>query len=509
MKKIKFAILALSLVIFFIGCDKDDNPKPPDNPNPTAEGLGFIEASSAELQGSEIVPELMMGTLPTSYFLNMPAPANQGAQGSCVSWAVAYATQSYNMNKANGTNYGTPQNLCSPKYVYNQSKYYPNDCNGGSTYPAAFEVLKTKGVCTWSDMPYNDTECSLLPNSLQNTAAAKNKIIKWERVNKNDITNIKTILYSGFPVMIAVIVDQSFYNLQSPYIWSSKYGNTSGGHAITVVGYDDNKSAFKVQNSWGANWKDNGHLWISYSFFSQAVRNEECYVVYPAITSPSDNLNQGLVLNLPFSGNANDVSGNNNNGIVNNALIVSDRKGNPNSAYLFKGYTSPSYIKVQNSTSFNFPANNFSISFWVKFNNPTGQNSNGVITDGINNQTSQTLFSKWSGGIGMLFEASFYQGNIGLHLNNGGGDVDNRLNTWMHFTYVYTNGTRKFYKNGSLIWSTPIALGGFFDNNSDFYIGQLFNTSSQYKTPFDGTLDEIRVYNRALNESEVQKIYQY
>ena len=117
----KSSWLFLFLVIAFASCKKTEDTTNP-TPQPTEQGLGLVAASSAELAGSELVPELLMGTLPSSFFLNMPTPGNQGGQGSCVSWAAGFAAQSYFMNKANGTNYGSSDNLCSPKYLYNQSK---------------------------------------------------------------------------------------------------------------------------------------------------------------------------------------------------------------------------------------------------------------------------------------------------------------------------------------------------------------------------------------------------
>jgi len=71
----------------------------------------------------------------------------------------------------------------------------------------------------------------------------------------------------------------------------------------------------------------------------------------------------GLVAYYPFSSNANDASGNNNNGtIYGNIIPVADRKGNTNSAYQF---TDGSKIRVSNSSSLQF-SKGFSYSAWVR-----------------------------------------------------------------------------------------------------------------------------------------------
>lgn len=77
------------------------------------------------------------------------------------------------------------------------------------------------------------------------------------------------------------------------------------------------------------------------------------------------NLNLGLKAYYPFSGNTNDVSGNNNNPSFSNAILTSDRFGTPNSAYLFNGTNA--YMQIPNSPSIN-PANQISLCAWVKVN---------------------------------------------------------------------------------------------------------------------------------------------
>ena len=74
-------------------------------------------------------------------------------------------------------------------------------------------------------------------------------------------------------------------------------------------------------------------------------------------------LNLGLRAYYPFSDNATDVSGNNNNPVFNNATLTADRLGNPNSAYHFNGVDN--YMKILSSTSIN-TSNKLSLVAWVK-----------------------------------------------------------------------------------------------------------------------------------------------
>ncbi|MEJ0106451.1 MAG: C1 family peptidase [Bacteroidota bacterium] len=54
---------------------------------------------------------------------------------------------------------------------------------------------------------------------------------------------------------------------KSTYIWKKQTGKFKGGHAMVVIGYNDTKNAFKVMNSWGTKWGDNGFAWIDYANF--------------------------------------------------------------------------------------------------------------------------------------------------------------------------------------------------------------------------------------------------
>src|SRR5258706_6951163 len=82
-------------------------------------------------------------------------------------------------------------------------------------------------------------------------------------------------------------------------------------------------------------------------------------------------LTNGLVAYYPFNGNADDASGNGNNGTVNGATLVQNRFGNPNAAYCFDG--------VSNFINFtSVPAtqvDNWSIVAWLK---PASLNQEGI-----------------------------------------------------------------------------------------------------------------------------------
>ena len=105
----------------------------------------------------------------------------------------------------------------------------------------------------------------------------------------------------------------------------------------------------------------------------------------------------------PFNGNANDESGNGNNGTVNGATLTSDRFGNANSAFSFSKL-------LNNSISFstNFVGNgNSTISGWVKSGNPSGGT---IVHIGADNFTNPYC-NGYSIGLGT---SSFFSGSTFL-----------------------------------------------------------------------------------------------
>jgi len=101
-----------------------------------------------------------------------------------------------------------------------------------------------------------------------------------------DIKEVKNQVNAGYPVVIGTEVDEGFRtgkrNGLTDYVWKAAIGNVVGGHAMLVVGFDDSRNAFKVMNSWGTNWGNDGYCWLDYSYFPRAVK--EGYVAKDAIT---------------------------------------------------------------------------------------------------------------------------------------------------------------------------------------------------------------------------------
>ncbi|MFD2573576.1 PQQ-binding-like beta-propeller repeat protein [Spirosoma soli] len=301
---LSFLLCLVLPLLFTLSCKKGEDTPVTPTPQPSTQikpgenvGLGANLLSQEAYQALPLLKDPLVGAriaadklpnLPATYELtaNMPPVDNQGMQGSCTAWAVAYAARSYFNKVAKQANYTAPDGkpnqeaLFSPAFVYNQVKV--NGCANGSSIKDALDLLQTAGVCSLKDMPYSETDCSTQPTAEQKQKAAAYKIKKWARINISPAT-FRRFLYFDYPIIFASTLDNNFMRLKEKdasgdYIWKSyDASSASGGHAMVLVGYDDQKKAFKLQNSWSDRWANKGYLWLSYDIVERAV--QEAYVM--------------------------------------------------------------------------------------------------------------------------------------------------------------------------------------------------------------------------------------
>ncbi|HUR65268.1 MAG TPA: C1 family peptidase [Chitinophagaceae bacterium] len=216
-----------------------------------------------------------------------PERGNQGQQGSCVAWSCAYASQTILTAAATGQD--PNQIVFSPSYLYNQIKL--EGCQG-SYLQKAMESMSTNGGVPLSRYPYNDQDCERVPSETaiqvgrENVIHGFTRITNGDNINEISVRGIKEHLAKNAPVAIGMMVGQSFMqDMMGQELWQpggmDESGMGMGGHAMSVIGYDDRKfgGAFQVMNSWGPEWGQNGVAWIRYGDFKNYVR--EAYGIDP------------------------------------------------------------------------------------------------------------------------------------------------------------------------------------------------------------------------------------
>jgi len=223
----------------------------------------------------------------------MPPVGNQGPQGSCVAWSTAYATKSYQeylerKGKVSSWKLSTDDKapnynaIFSPAFIYNQINGGRDD---GSSISDAMSLVVDKGVPIWNAMPYNSKDFKSQPSSNALKIASQYKAKEFMRVRYNEPDEIKAQLSKGRPVVVGILIYENFYNLKGKEVYNKAGGAPLGGHAITIVGYNDSDKTFKFINSWSEQWGDKGYGYIDYKWFSRV-----CQAAYVMIDEIDPNI---------------------------------------------------------------------------------------------------------------------------------------------------------------------------------------------------------------------------
>jgi hypothetical protein len=241
-------------------------------------GLKFLEDDDYERIPLASPP--LRGELPKEVDLrtHFPSPGNQGRQPSCVGWASAYALKSYQEAVERRWRPDSSDRIFSPAFVYNQIKLP----GGGAYIKDAVDLLIRQGALSMADFPYDESDDSATPTADQRSKADPFRAASGRRVDSDNqqelLDQCKGHLASKYPVLIGATVGDSFQGHRGRESFRLPPGPVQGsGHAMTAIGYDDDKNAMLVLNSWSTDWGDGGYGWIEYETFSRMVK--EAYVV--------------------------------------------------------------------------------------------------------------------------------------------------------------------------------------------------------------------------------------
>ena len=222
---------------------------------------------------------------------------------------------------------------------------------------------------------------------------------------------------------------------------------------------------------------------------------------YTIAASRMDGSASGLVAYYPFNGNANDASGNGNNGTSFGAVLTTNRFGAANSAYDFNG--NGNYIGIPQSSTLNGLATDLTLSAWI-------------YQRGINPGHGYRILDKCPAGVpgGWTFDTWDGSSYRRLRLQAAGslnpnviGATVYPLMQWHHVVATVSGTTGKVYLDGSLDGTGDV--GSIPQNALDIFIGRShpYGADAGENQYFHGLIDDVRIYNRALSASEVQDLY--
>jgi hypothetical protein len=236
----------------------------------------------------------------------------------------------------------------------------------------------------------------------------------------------------------------------------------------------------------------------------------------------TESLKQGLVAYYPFNGNAKDESGNGNHGTVHNAGLSTGHDGAPNSAYYFDGNE---WIDVGSVVS---RYDVITMSAWVRTADKQIKQLNGS-----NNGATKAIISKrrhegeitWAGGailytVDGKVEAVFngYPVNQ-VNVHSGVSEIVVNDDNWHHVVHVNDGSTVKVFVDGasSEKMEQTYVPRGKIQSSLALFIGKaghyepgkmpLQTRLGSGEAYFTGTIDEVRIYERALTAAEVKSLY--
>ena len=226
---------------------------------------------------------------------------------------------------------------------------------------------------------------------------------------------------------------------------------------------------------------------------------------YTVAQVPSYVPTDGLVGYWPFDGNANDASGNGNNGVVNGATLTSDRFGNTNSAYSFTVNSSAGMGSAQDRIIVTNPTipndNSFTMSGWVNLETKPGS---------FNNRP-HTLMGRWDGNGAAVFRNYIsYSGQVETVLFPSNQSTYTSGNVtygnWEHIIISYDGSVIKHYVNGQLTGQETLDID-IVTSSTDLTFGELHMGNGHWYL-FSGKMDDLGYWSRALTQEEITTLYE-
>ena len=176
---------------------------------------------------------------------------NQGDCGSCWSFSSTGAVESAWSIKKN-----VLYNLSQQELMDCSMMYGNRGCQGGSM-DGAFQYIMKNGICLNLSYPYEGTT----DNCRKDECNAVVKIKNYTDIENNNETLLKRVVAKQ-PVSVAIQANKRSFQLYQSGIYSDLECGTDLDHGVLVVGYGEENEIkyWKVKNSWGSKWGEEGYI---------------------------------------------------------------------------------------------------------------------------------------------------------------------------------------------------------------------------------------------------------
>jgi len=254
-------------------------------------GANTLSVQRAKLQGMDAAPAAADNTL-SQYF---PPVRSQGNQNSCTCWSSGYYYNTYAQARDENllVSTGDNNNICSPAFMY---PLVNGGTNTGVNTAVVVARLTNVGCCSWALKPYVEGDWTSWPSEAAWIDALKRRTVSahnFDLTTDTGLAALKQHLANGNIAVTRTTIYgnwwPTFHNnegrgIQNGVLFSHTGETSEGGHAMTVVGYNDNRSYFDgtttrtgallIANSWGTAWGtynstgggSKGFMWVSYDY---------------------------------------------------------------------------------------------------------------------------------------------------------------------------------------------------------------------------------------------------
>lgn len=213
--------------------------------------------------------DLELESMPRSVDLRplMPEIGMQ-TMNDCAAWAFGYYGRTYLEARNQGWKPDMPRLTFSPSFIYNQVNGGKDE---GSNPFTVLELLRDRGAATLATFPYAAGDFRVQPPDLAKTEAPAFRIEEFEMVLGGK--QMRELLARGEMVVLGVRTNPVFSGGRYSVYTEEKHaegsaqrtdGQPHGYHAMAVGGYDDDRQAFLILNSWGSDWGQDGAVWVHY-----------------------------------------------------------------------------------------------------------------------------------------------------------------------------------------------------------------------------------------------------
>lgn len=206
-------------------------------------------------------------------------PWNQGTLGSCTAHAVGAACLYLDI-------YDNDMRIVSPSrlFLYYNARLIEGTTasDEGAEIRNAIKSASKFGYIDEASWPYRLRSFTKKPPQSLYTAATKERVRKYERVAR-EISDFKAALTASLPVVVGISVYDSMSAAKVTKTGQiplpRKKDKLEGGHAVLLVGYDDEKRHFIVRNSWGTGWGDKGHGYLPYEYILNPDLSDDFWII--------------------------------------------------------------------------------------------------------------------------------------------------------------------------------------------------------------------------------------